>query len=711
MNTKFTNLLSLQSSVLSAFLLFATGGSVYAQQMDHLATLNTADGEITILCNTSVNQQVEHLRHHQMGTDMFQQQNLLEQQANGKMQLAHMINKAPNATVTYLEKLDRVESERHRTNYTYGDNGSYTVITTEKNGNNWVNVSKTENIYNATGTEFRYASYNWTDGAWNLNYKYDESYDENGNLSTRLEYLQVDGEWVPSAKTEWEYNSLGKTTKSTNYKLVNGNWQISGLAEAQYHANGNMSSHIQCDYKDGELVSESQYDYYEDLVLKHSYNRWYDYEYEYWSDAVYDTDGKRVESSSAGERYDSYQKVVYYEKSYTKYNANGDITEEIWYQWNGNEWVLRGKQECTYDDKGRITTDFTYEWADGDWKLTAGIPVMLPDGTLMDSYTVSTRRSRYSAYENDNHERVEKCDVERYSNGTWSNEPISYGHAYVKIYSIKGLLLNEERGLNKWTYEYDADGNLINKYQYLGTSGKWEALNKSLYKYDDMGNMIEEICYNWSSTKYEWQVSYSHAYAYNKMGLMTLDEYLVPDRNYGYRYEYVIDEQGNYVYQYYYRYSDNAWQPYQKYEYPAGCTSETTSYYDGFYYSYQDGEWVVTSGHSTVYDEYGDRLEYVTAASWEGHYKSVYTYDYNVLGKEVYPGLTSIHKCLTETRTDLDTNEVEHYVYYYSPYNAAGISAIEYETSASVIYDLSGRRVIQIATCGICITKGKKVIR
>lgn len=715
--------------------------SVQAQQLEQTILVVNSAGEI--IAQQPVKEPTnpeEQLRKQNADDSQRIQREAAELQAHMQMQQASAMREKVSAkaqTIEYTEKLDYVVSEKTRTDYAYGNNGSYTTTTSEKIDNQWVYTKKYEDIFNANQTEEHTYQYIWEDGAWKMTSKSAYYYNEQNKTTTQEIYSEINGEWVLTSK--YEFNAKGLMIYSESHSYQDGQLTRESYVEFYGSDIGATKSHRFLAYKEGKLDNESNIEYYENGNFKSLFLRSYNAGYEYWSSTTYSIDGKPIESESAGRSSDyDYEKddyIDYYYKETRKRNNLGDLTMRIWYNWNGREWVLRGKQECTYDEKGRITEDFTYAPEGYGWALIDGIPVMYPDGTVSNSRRIATYRYTYTGYENDKHELIEECNVENLQDGSWRPDPFSYGRAYKRTYNSKGLLVEELKSYYKQTYEYDANDQPLNKYVYTDNNGKWVASEKYLYEFDAQGHKLSEICYQWDNEKYEWKL-YRHM-KYDENGKETLTISIYGES--GNKYEYEYDKFGNTISQIDYTYSNGEWVPTSasescydengkfistisysyvdgkkvasygwKYEYVYDQKDRLTTY---IYYNVNaDGEWEVNSGYSLVYDEYDNVIENHQI----GNYTSVFTYDYNVLAASIYHhdySVNCFNKLLSEKRTYEDTNEVETFVYHYLPFDLEGISAVETSAQPSEVYDIFGRRAAQNTVHGVFVSNGKKVIR
>lgn len=577
-----------------------------------------------------------------------------------------------NTKRTYVEKFDKFECETYRTINEYAGNGDYVSTRSVK-----------------------------VDGAWSNSYKEDYTFDENGNTKTYAYYRWSDNIWVPDYRIEYlQYDDNANCTHRSYYNWRNEDWGLSQENEYEFYENGQAHWSVFKNYADDGIVTLiDKSEYYESGKRKYWYNYWND---GYTIEEGYDENGNKTTWTQR--LYDFESSNVCLTKHNTTYNEKNLETLDMLYMWNATEWQLVGKTEYLYDNKDRLTEKFYYE-KDGDsWTMTSGPAYMWEDGTISSTREITTYKYEYTKYENESHELEEKCNAYYYNNGSWKWDN---GSSYTKKYNAKNQIVLEENSWYKYAYEYDAHGNLLSEYRYTKGTSQWEADTKKLYTYDENGNKNRYELWKWDGDLYEWILNEYEEYV---RSLLTVECSMFDEYN-GYKYEYTFDENDVLRSEISYKCADGLWSPHQKYEYTDYYYSlkNPSKWYDSNYWEYIDGEWILGMYKDSKYDDRGNVLESTSYTKWEGYWHRVYTYDYNVDPAQIW-GWSAAQKILSIEETNLETNEVNHVKFYYTPVGKESVQSVKCDTTdTQVIYDIAGRRMNNLQK-GLNIVNQKKVI-
>jgi len=353
----------------------------------------------------------------------------------------------------------------------------------------WNNDWKEEFIYDAQmrSTLWKDFEWNYDDDNWEQYGATELGYNAQGYISSMtFSYLDENsGNMVSEDKIEATYNANGRLNTVNNYIYEEGSWMLSATQEYNYNASGRL---IQVDMTSvdeedeglmkytftynasGKLESQSMYfvDEEEDMLF-------------YQTIHSYDGSGRRIESEDWGISFISFQ-LEKQSRTVYQYNGNGDVSVEIYSEWDGSAWVDTDKDEYIYSNTNFsgiafpsyiemyfmgddfyqsfnkvITEIHTSSMIDGNWELTETTTYYYSSGTS--SNTGELEESTVSVFPNpaidnitfrwtENHEQMQ---LEVYLlNGAkvmehpaFSGKAIPVSHLERGVYFYK--LLNEQK--------------------------------------------------------------------------------------------------------------------------------------------------------------------------------------------------------------------------------------------------------------------------
>jgi hypothetical protein len=143
---------------------------------------------------------------------------------------------------------DSVLTDSYQVTYTYNEFGTLIYdISMSWIDSGWVNTEKEEFTYNDLQLETSYVRYHWSgDTTWLIMYKYEQTYDENGNLLTAIE-SSIFGN--PFTKIEYTYDEFGNRITGRYFDWVGSNWS---------NRNGTITNEFETYYC---LSFETEYEY------------------------------------------------------------------------------------------------------------------------------------------------------------------------------------------------------------------------------------------------------------------------------------------------------------------------------------------------------------------------------------------------------------------------------------------------------------------
>jgi uncharacterized protein RhaS with RHS repeats len=283
---------------------------------------------------------------------------------------------------------------------------------------------------------------------------------------------------------------------------------------------------------------------------------------------------QKLDSVITESYYDVSGQFVNSRKETYLYDANGNLTQRIYYTTNEvtGQWQLSYKLEHTYDTNGNMTLEMAYFWNETTsqwhpfWKYKyENTYDANGNNTVHIRYGWSETTSQWQPSTKVEYTYDANGNITLYIGYNW-NSTTSQWQPYDKV-----------------EYTYDANGNrtLYIYYYWNETTSQWQPSDKVEYTYDANGNNTLYISYNWNSTTSQWQPSDKVEYTYDANGNITL--YI------GYNWNSTTSQ----------------WQPYDKVEYTYDANGNNTLL---IYYDWNE-----------------------TTSQWLPYYKDEYTYDNSFL--------------------------------------------------------------------------------
>lgn len=427
---------------------------------------------------------------------------------------------------TYID-----EKEVSRINYIYSDNKwvpTKKYENTYENGNQleciysvykdeeWIFKDKSTYEYDETGTRITINSFRYLDNEWvvnakeirinsrwyyqtivdiinnELSKKTESTYDEKGNVLTKLISKFENDNWILHHKYVYTYNENGACIEENDYVYKRNEWHLFQKSINQnnkwlikeyyiYNEDGSMYSKYEYSYDENDTcITTSKSDYENDLLVEIE-----DLINNEWKDRVLfiQEDGKYL------------FKFVY------TYIDNGCITIQSYYDDN-NEWVLNSKEENIYNENGSFLSQTTSFRENDDWALESKV-----------EYT----------YDNDRH--TETITISKYIDGKWINTSKKRLINGNMLQELSVSLKNGKLDI-KTEYTYDENGTLITQEESEYIDNDWlvvsrknlingqmclefriatrkgEIVGKDEYTYDTEGNRITTISSKYIDNKW-----------------------------------------------------------------------------------------------------------------------------------------------------------------------------------------------------------------
>lgn len=280
----------------------------------------------------------------------------------------------------------------------------------------WINKTKRENLYEGGNSSLREISYKWENGNWIETYKTEYTYNQNGDVTSRIYYSYDENSKTlkPNQKVEHIFDDLGKLIEVIDYQWDE-EWYVYIIDEFSYGENDllelmeiflHSASGIREDFF---LIGRDTYEYNDQLKLESYMSYSFNYEKgvlepERKEETSYDEDGKLntlttykwegesetwANNSKTDRKYNSSGKLTHYSayewsidlqqwigsfQSIYFYNESGkQIGAESYYGWDENSnWVANQKATYSYHSTGNILNAYYHNWnlERGDWEVT-----------------------------------------------------------------------------------------------------------------------------------------------------------------------------------------------------------------------------------------------------------------------------------------------------------------------------------------------------
>lgn len=221
----------------------------------------------------------------------------------------------------------------------------------------WQNDFKEAFFYDSQMRSILWKDFEWNndDKTWEVYGETELEYNEQGYISS-MTFSEIDefsGEMIPDNKIEATYNEEGKIAVLNNFSYEEGNWVHEAEQEYHYNASGKL---IQVDLRtideDEEMLMKYVNTYNASGQIESQSMYFVDGEDEllfYQTDYTYDANGRLIESIDWGLSFISFMLEKQAQSVY-EYNAAGDVSVEIYSEWDGNKWVHDYKDEFSYNN-------------------------------------------------------------------------------------------------------------------------------------------------------------------------------------------------------------------------------------------------------------------------------------------------------------------------------------------------------------------------
>jgi len=211
----------------------------------------------------------------------------------------------------------------------------------------------------------------WTNNAWENSSRSTYTYDNNGNMLTRLTEIWTNNAWENSSRSTYTYDNNGNMLTELFERWTNNAWENSSRSTYTYDNNGNMLTQLKEQWTNNAWVNDWRYT------------------------STYDNNGNELTWLSEIWTNNAWVNAWRYTNTY---DNNGNMLTLLNEQWTNNAWVNEWRETSTYDNNGNMLTWLSERWTNNAW--------------------VNVRRYTYT-YDN-NGNMLTRLN-ERWTNNAWEN--------------------------------------------------------------------------------------------------------------------------------------------------------------------------------------------------------------------------------------------------------------------------------------------------
>ena len=232
------------------------------------------------------------------------------------------INKKKNTNTFKLNgsmyrPVTAVVDDTLRYTYTYDNNGNMLTRLTEIWTNNaWENSSRSTYTYDNNGNMLTQLKEQWTNNAWVNDWRYTSTYDNNGNELTWLSEIWTNNAWVNAWRYTNTYDNNGNMLTLLNEQWTNNAWVNEWRETSTYDNNGNMLTWLSERWTNNAWVNVRRYTY--------------------------------------------------------TYDNNGNMLTRLNERWTNNAWENSSRYTSTYDNNWNAIKGEYFEWLNNAWVTAHG---------------------------------------------------------------------------------------------------------------------------------------------------------------------------------------------------------------------------------------------------------------------------------------------------------------------------------------------------
>ena len=409
------------------------------------------------------------------------------------------------------------------------------------------------------------------------------TYDNDGNMQTKAYSKYINNEW---AKID-EYVYINGEEKVICKASLNSNGSLNDKYEYTYDNDGNMLTKVYSKYINNEWVKLKEYAYYNNeektmysLELKTDGSLNFKYEY------VRDDEGNTIT-----EKFSKYVNNAWLKMRVFKYFGN--ISRVVYDLTIDSNYNYKSLEEYTYDNDGNYLTGKLSKYIKNTWvKLEEYIYFDNVEHPIYELYLDDNNLFDYKfEYEYNLKGDVTTKIYSEYKNEDWVNNHktvYTYDDSGNKLTEKQYEYVNND-WLKSLEYKYLNNERLKTYHLTLDSNNRSKRLEQ--YTYNDSGKVLTEQYYEYESAVLVYITTYTYTYDSNGNRLSYLDDQIDRTNNLEYhkKFEYAYYSSNNRISEVYSEYKNNTWVYVSKYVFTYDSNNNRTS---ETRYIYKDGGWV-----------------------------------------------------------------------------------------------------------------------
>ncbi len=299
-------------------------------------------------------------------------------------------------------------------------------------------------------------------------------------------------------------------------------------------------------------------------------------------------------------------------KYYYTYDSNGNITQRLFKDWDGSNWVNTSQQTYTYDLNNNMTLRLYEGWNSNNWL-----------NQWRDTYTYNSNEN-WTFIQSDQWIGNEWIARIQYIYSYDSNGNMT---SYIERHPDSTMYQIENR--SRVTYSYDSNGNMIFSFEEIWNDNLWTNYVQKTYGYNSNGNIdfsLEEV---WNNNL--WVNHERNTYGYNSNGNLTFSIEEVWNNNLWVNHErntYDYNSNGNLTFSIEKVWDESLWVNYKRNTYDYDSNENIT------FELYERGDgsnWINSNRTTYTYDLFENMIlklyENWDESNWVNRWQNIYAYD------------------------------------------------------------------------------------
>jgi hypothetical protein len=283
---------------------------------------------------------------------------------------------------TFFETFDVIDSaivmdadsSVEKYSYTFNNNGNMTSRLYEDwDGSTWVNHDRFTYTYDSNGNMTSWLMEDWDGSAWVNRDRNTYAYDSNGNMTSRLMEDWVGTQWDNFYRHIYTHDSNGNMTSELVEVWAGTQWDNFYRNIYTYDSYGNMTSKLKENWDVNAWANRLRYTYTYDSNGNMTSELWEDWDVGTWVNLqlhtyTYDSNGNMTSRLFEHWWESTWERRDRY--TYT-YDSSENMILELWEDWDGSSWVNDLRYTYTYDSNGNVTLLFPEDWDGSAWSLSS----------------------------------------------------------------------------------------------------------------------------------------------------------------------------------------------------------------------------------------------------------------------------------------------------------------------------------------------------